>query len=191
MSIIKYGSKQQFHNSFVPKRIGMILLEADLVSPGQIEVALYDKVHSSHLRLGEILALRGWIQPETADFFAQDWQNLIRQKSRQPLGWYLQQAALLNEKEINTILEEQKYTGIRFGSSAVVRGMLKSTTLDFFLMHLFPQEFQASSFQYTHSLVKNKPKDLETFWGSDKNSNDIVLPVENSNPDDCEIKWIG
>lgn len=191
MSIIKYGSKQQFHNSFVPKRIGMILLEADLVSPGQIEVALYDKVHSSHLRLGEILALRGWIQPETADFFAQDWQNLIRQKSRQPLGWYLQQAALLNEKEINTILEEQKYTGIRFGSSAVLRGMLKSTTLDFFLMHLFPQEVQTSSFQYTHSLVKNKPKDLETFWGSNNDNNNIVLPVKNSNLDDCEIKWIG
>ena len=191
MSIIKYGSKQQFHNSFVPKRIGMILLEADLVSPGQIEVALYDKVHSSHLRLGEILALRGWIQPETADFFAQDWQNLIRQKSRQPLGWYLQQAALLNEREINTILEEQKYTGIRFGSSAVLRGMLKSTTLDFFLMHLFPQEVQTSSFQYTHSLVKNKPKDLETFWGSNNDNNNIVLPVKNSNLDDCEIKWIG
>ncbi len=119
-----------------PKRLGIILLEADLVSVAQIEVALHDQVHSPNLRLGEILAIRNWIQQETADFFARDWLLLIQEKSRNPIGWYLQQAALLKEKQINSILEEQKLTGLRFGAVAVLQGIIESTTLDFFLFSI-------------------------------------------------------
>ncbi len=186
---IKSVSLKQSPYSINPKRLGMILLEADLVSVAQIEVALHDQVHSPHLRLGEILAIRGWIQPETADFFAQDWSNLIKQKSRNPLGWYLQQAALLKEGDIKTILDEQKFTGVRFGAVAVLQGILKSTTLDFFLMYLFPKEFTASHFQHTHGLKGNR----ELPFGISKldlGVNHTDLPVQDSEPEDFEIKWI-
>ena len=151
-----------------PKRLGIILLEADLVSVAQIEVALHDQVHSPNLRLGEILAIRGWIKQETADFFAQDWPDLIKQKSRKRLGWYLQQAALLKEEDINKILDEQRVTGIRFGTVAVLQGFLKSTTLDFFLMYLFPKEFKVSPCQNLSGLkgkrqLPSKSSNLELF----------------------------
>ncbi|MDJ0688004.1 MAG: hypothetical protein QNJ41_05815 [Xenococcaceae cyanobacterium MO_188.B32] len=129
-----------------PKPLGMVLREADLVSIPQLQLALQSQTDYPHLRLGEILALRGWLKPETADFLAQDWLQLVQQKTRKPLGYYLQKSALLDEKHIKAILEEQKATGIRFGTVAVLQGLLKSTTLDFFLMYLFPKEVGVSSF---------------------------------------------
>ena len=134
------------HSSY-QKRLGEILIEADLVSIPKINVALKDQMHSHHMRsmrLGEILSMRGWIQKETADFLALKWSDLIQHNSRQPLGWYLQQSRLLEEKDINRILEEQKRIEIRFGTIAVLQGYFKKTTLDFFLMYLFPKEFNIS-----------------------------------------------
>lgn len=129
-----------------PKRIGTILREADLVSIPQLDLALRDQSNFPDMRLGEILAMRGWIKPETADFFVQDWSQVLTKKDRQPLGQYLIQSALLEPEQLKIILEEQKYTGIRFGTIAVMQGVLKSTTLDFFLMHLFPKEITVSPF---------------------------------------------
>lgn len=131
---------------FKPKPIGTILQEADLVSLSQIERALQAKNQHPHLRLGELLAMYGWIKSETADFFVQDWLNVLKNKERDPLGYYLQQAALLDQNQIEFILAEQRKTGIRFGTVAVLQGLLKSTTLDFFLSHLFPQELNVSPF---------------------------------------------
>lgn len=129
-----------------PKLFGMVLREADLVSIPQIQLALQSQKDHPQLRLGDILALRGWLKPETADFLVQDWPKLLQQKEKKPLGYYLQKSALLEEKQIKAILEEQKASGIRFGTVAVLQGLLKSTTLDFFLMYLFPQEAGISPF---------------------------------------------
>jgi hypothetical protein len=129
-----------------PKRIGSILQEADLVSLSQVERALQSKERYPHLRLGELLAMHGWVKSETADFFVQDWSNVLRNKERDPLGCYLKQAALLDRNQIELILAEQRKTGIRFGTVAVLQGLLKSTTLDFFLSHLFPEELNVSPF---------------------------------------------
>ena len=126
------------------KLIGETLLEADLVSIHQIKVALQDQRYNPNLLLGEILAIRGWVEEETADFFALDWPNLLKHNSREPLGWYLQQAGFLEAKDVNRILEEQSTREVRFGSLAVMYGFLKQTTLDFFLRYLFPQEFKIS-----------------------------------------------
>ena len=128
-----------------PKSLGMVLQEAHLVSLPQIELALQDQIYYPYLRLGEILALRGWIKQETADFFAQEWWTLTKHRTRKPLGYYLQKSALIEEKHIEAILEEQRITGIRFGSVAVLQGLLNSQTLDFFLNYLFPREVGASS----------------------------------------------
>ena len=134
------------------KPLGEILQEADLISPSRIELALQAQNQHPHLRLGEILAMCNWLEPKTADFFAQDWFNLIRQEHKEPLGYYLQQAALLDEGQIKQVLAEQQETGIRFGTVAVLQGFLKSTTLDFFLMNLFPDELNVSPFINMHSI---------------------------------------
>ena len=131
---------------FKPKRIGTILQEADLVSLSQIERALQEKNQYPHLRLGELLAMHGWVKSETADFFVQDWSNVLKNQDKDPLGYYLQQAALLDQDQIELILAEQRKTGIRFGTVAVLQGLLKSTTLDFFLSYLYPEELNVSPF---------------------------------------------
>ncbi len=141
-----------------PKKIGTVLREADLVSSSQIELALQAKQQYSHLRLGEIIAMQGWLKPETADFFVEEWFNLLKQRYREPLGYYLQQAALLEQEHVEAILEEHIQTGVRFGTVAVLQGFIKSTTLDFFLMHLFPQQLDDSPFANMRSSCPAKPR---------------------------------
>ncbi|MGL5796479.1 MAG: hypothetical protein ACRC06_19150, partial [Waterburya sp.] len=75
--------------------LGKILQEADLVSSSQIQAALQTQIQAPDLRIGEILAQRGLIKPETADFFAQDWSKVVAQSDKNALGYYLRQAAIL------------------------------------------------------------------------------------------------
>ncbi len=131
---------------FSPKPLGSILWEAGLVTPAQIEVALQDQQYY-RLPLGEILALHGWIQQETADFFAEDWPTIVIASYIQPLGHYLRSAALLNEEQIQQILLEQKQLGVRFGALAVLKGWVKQQTVDYFLENLVPQAKDFSDFQ--------------------------------------------
>jgi hypothetical protein len=128
------------------KTLGEILQEADLVSSRQIDSALQDKTHYPDLRIGEILAYKKLIKPETADFFVQDWTKAVIESEKNALGYYLNQAAILDSKQIELILAEQRASGVRFGTVAVFQGFIKSTTLDFFLTNLFPQESQVSPF---------------------------------------------
>lgn len=128
------------------KTLGEILQEADLVSSRQIESALQDKIQYPDLRIGEILAHKKWIKPETADFFAQDWSKAVMESEKNALGYYLKQAAILDSEQIELILAQQKASGVRFGTVAVFQGFMKSTTLDFFLTNLFPQESNVSPF---------------------------------------------
>jgi hypothetical protein len=128
------------------KTLGEILREADLVSSWQIESALQDKIQYPDLRIGEILAQKNLLKSETADFFAQDWTKAVIESDKQALGYYLQQAAILDRAQIELILAQQRVSGVRFGTVAVLQGFLKSTTLDFFLANLFPEEFAVSPF---------------------------------------------
>lgn len=123
------------HRDSLP--LGQVLQQAGLISESQLEVALYDQILFSDLRLGEILALRGWIKRETADFFAQKWQSL-RNQPRQRLGFYLKEAALLDEEKVSVIISSQRMgaTRFRFGTLAVIMGWIKPKTRDFFLEHL-------------------------------------------------------
>jgi hypothetical protein len=128
------------------KTLGEILREADLVSSWQIESALQDKIKYPDLRIGEILAQKKLLKPETADFFAQDWSRAVIESDKHALGYYLQQAAILDRQQIDLILAQQRVSGVRFGTVAVLQGFLKSTTLDFFLANLFPEESAVSPF---------------------------------------------
>ena len=178
-----------FSFSIQPKRLGVILQEANLISLPQIELALRDQTYYPDLRLGEIIAMRGWIKQETADFFAQNWWSLLKQKERKSLGYYLQKSGLLEEEQVEAILQEQRATGIRFGSIAVLQGLLKSQTLDFFLMNLFPKEFSKSSL--VSKRQANNQKSQPSF-----ETPTLIQDLEPSKPEvedteDFEITWIG
>lgn len=137
------------------QRLGEILQHAHLVSPAQIEVALMEQAQQPERRLGEILARRGWLKQETADFFAQQWEALVAQSQtdsqsplKQPLGYYLQSAALLDESQIRAIISEQEQgrLWVRLGAFAVLKGWLKQSTVDFFVENLFPEHLNESPF---------------------------------------------
>ena len=132
--------------SIKTKLLGQILQEADLISSFQLETALLERVKYPDLRIGEILVQNGAIDSQTADFFVQDWSNAIVEPEKNALGYYLERAGILNSEQIEVILAEQRATGVRFGTVAVFQGFLKSTTLDFFLANLFPEEIDTSPF---------------------------------------------
>jgi hypothetical protein len=116
--------------------LGEILQQADLVSAAQIQLVLQDQKIYTDLKIGEILALRGWVKQETSDFFASEWQRIIKQSEKKPIGYYLKQAGLLDEEQVTRILEEQKRIWMRFGALAVLQGSVKQGTIDFFLKNL-------------------------------------------------------
>ncbi|MBE9175083.1 hypothetical protein IQ225_06775 [Synechocystis salina LEGE 06155] len=117
------------------KPIGIILQEAKLITPGQLEVALYEQKQFQML-LGEILSHHGWISQETADFFVDLWPAMVGQPVQGPIGYYLKMAHLLNEEQIERILREQQRLGVRFGSVAVLKGWLKEETINFFVKNI-------------------------------------------------------
>ncbi|NJM87475.1 MAG: hypothetical protein HC847_10045 [Hydrococcus sp. RU_2_2] len=118
------------------KPLGLVLQKAALVSPAQIQVALRDRRQYKDLRIGEILALHGWIKPQTANFFAEQWPLLIEKQWEYPIGYYLKQAALLSDVQVNAIVTEQKQIveRLRFGELTIEKQWLKPDTIDLFLM---------------------------------------------------------
>jgi|GEM_PF-4961060 len=58
---------QRPHDDSYTKRLGNYLVEAELVTPAQIEVALADQ-RSTGARLGDILVARGWLRQGTIEF---------------------------------------------------------------------------------------------------------------------------
>ncbi|NOK70999.1 MAG: tetratricopeptide repeat protein [Chloroflexi bacterium AL-N10] len=118
------------------KPLGTVLQKADLISTEQIEMALRKQTKYKNKRLGEILASQGLIKQETANFFAEQWPTLVSETSQQPLGQYLKRAFLLNETQIEDILSEQKRTGLRFGTLVALKGLIKQTTINFFVESL-------------------------------------------------------
>ena len=122
------------------KPIGQILQEADLIRASQLEVALRDQIYDRDLRLGEILALRGWIEQDTANFFAQEWFEIINRRIKHPIGFYLKRAGLLKEEDIGNILVYQHQYSLRFGDTVIKQGLVRPNTVNFFLQNLFPSQ---------------------------------------------------
>lgn len=122
--------------------IGEILQSAGLVQQEQVQKALNFQKKFTKMKLGEILVIQDKIQSKTIDFFVNKWAA-IKQKGHQfPIGYYLQQASLLNNQQILEILVEQKDNQLRFGDIVVAKKWLSSDTVEFFLNHLsehFPQ----------------------------------------------------
>ncbi|ACK72914.1 hypothetical protein PCC7424_4551 [Gloeothece citriformis PCC 7424] len=128
-------------STIAPKKpLGLILREAGLISIPQLELALQDQIRLRDLRIGEILALRGWLKQQTADFFAEEWPQLLIHRPHQPISYYLKAAGLLNEQQIQSILNEQPVMAMEFGAMAVLKGLIKKATLSFFIEHLCEEE---------------------------------------------------
>lgn len=156
------------HNSLAStptkkKPLGQLLNEAGLISAQQIETALIDQlVNNSPKKIGEIFAERGWIEQQTADFFVEQWHELLNQEQKQPLVYYLREAALLSETQINNILEERSKSAkkTRFHHLAVQKGLIKKETVDFFVRNLLARKKKktiddTSSFATPYDLLKN------------------------------------
>ncbi|MEL6496072.1 MAG: hypothetical protein AAFQ41_13265 [Cyanobacteria bacterium J06623_7] len=131
-------SKNIMVRSTVPELLGETLNKAGLISPAQIDVALTDLNYNPDLRIGEVFALRGWLGQQTADFFADEWHPLLIQSDKYPLGYYLVKSGLLTGEQTYLMLQEQKQLWIKFGSIAILRGLITQETLNFFLDRLFP-----------------------------------------------------
>ncbi len=134
--------------------LGTVLQQAGLVSNDQVKTALLQQKQTGNdLRIGEILASQGRIDPKTADFFAERWSTVTKEKAQLPIGQYLKQAALLNERQIQEILEEQQQSKLKFGEMAIAKGWLKPATVRFFVKYLTPQS--KSTLEVKQSVLSN------------------------------------
>ncbi len=156
--------------------LGEILKDAGLITAPQIEVALHDQTYYQDMRFGEILALRGWIKSDTADFFVEEWWDLIKNEKKQPLGFYLKKAGLLTEKQIKLVLQEQDNTLLRFGTTAVLKGLLKQETVDFFLENLFPNQISKRTLAPT--IIEEQPKKKRNQITKEDITHWVVLSTE-------------
>lgn len=66
------------------KRLGGYLVEAGLLTPAQVDVALNDQKMTG-MRFGEILAARGWVKQQTIEYLMQK-VILPEQQALQPEG---------------------------------------------------------------------------------------------------------
>lgn len=146
------------------KPIGEILQEAGLITSPQLEVALRDQTYYQDMRLGEILALRGWVKQDTADFFVQEWFKVVNQRIEHPIGFYLQKAGLLTEQDIKVILLEQHKYSLRFGDIAVKQGLIKPNTVEFFLQNLFPSQLRKPTQKKQWKPENKITSDDITYW---------------------------
>lgn len=145
--------------SLKDKLLGEILEEAGLILPGQIQVALMEQTIYTELKLGEILVLHNWIEQQTADFFGEKIKIIIQETEKRKLGYYLSEAGLLGEDQINAIIEEQKKLGVKFGALAVLKGCIKQDTLTFFLDNLMPNKEKTTDFQYLDKTTINSKRE--------------------------------
>jgi hypothetical protein len=140
---LRFGTRisSSFHQVRVPTPedhqrqhpLGDLLLAAGLLSQPQLDSALAEKGHCQML-LGEIVALRGWIHPETVDFLLRERDDIFpREPGRHPIGEYLKAARLLTEEQIVEALRLQKRQKMYFGVAVVQQGYIKQDTMDFFL----------------------------------------------------------
>lgn len=125
--------------------IGSLLEQAALISAAQVQVALQDQSFCGS-RIGEILAMRGWIKQETADFFAEQWPLILQDPSGIPIGACLQQAFLVTSEQVEQAIKNQQSNGLRIGAIFVLNGWVKQPTVDFFLKVLAPQRVTESPF---------------------------------------------
>ena len=186
--------------------LGEALVAAELINQDQLTVALKQQHQFPELRLGEIMTQWGWLSEKTVTFFAQRWPFIIEVEKNRPIGYFFQQAGLLNEQQIEKILEEHQQLGLKFGEVGVLQGCIKRATLDFFLKFLLSPKASGSrediyskttatkdeTFSARETLVINSDQSRERLKSrnlkddpSDEDTLDLAMV------DTDEIPWIG
>ncbi len=136
--------------------IGKLLHNAGLISEKQLENALNIQAKYTKMKLGEILVLQEGLKPKTIDFFVNRWSKIKTEGRQFPIGYYLKNADLLKEEEIQSILTEQKQNQLKFGTLAVQKGWLKQNTIDFFLDTLSIKPPKLISLDFLEQYNQNK-----------------------------------
>ncbi|RMF20704.1 MAG: low-complexity protein, partial [Cyanobacteria bacterium J083] len=133
--------------------LGEILVEAGLITPAQISVALSEQQQQVKLKIGEILVAHGWIEKKTIEFFVHDWQKILtnHKKKKKPLVYYFNKSGLINKQQINLILAEQKQRKekVRFHTLAIEKRYIKPITVSFFLAYIFDIYINTSNLYYS------------------------------------------
>ena len=122
--------------NLVIKPLGEALEQAGLISNYQIRTALDIQSKDNQAKLGEILVSQGIIKQQTVDFFADQLPKLLEQRKTEPLGYYLQEASLIESQQIANLLDEQKQKKLLLGELLLEKGLLRKKTLNFFLQYL-------------------------------------------------------
>ena len=187
----------QTHQS-IHKRIGELLIEANLLTPAQVQVALYDQQQFSSMKLGEIFVFRGWLNQQTADFFGETWTNLCQQGPAQSLGECLCAAGLVDDNCVEQIIEEQARNGYRFGANAVLLGFINQQTLDYFLENLFPDRKQEGHYVFNgkQRIMQPQSRVMEEIQSQSpsgflKPKEEIDSAKQTSSTSDEDISWVG
>ena len=117
--------------------IGLLLQHAGLISDKQLHNALKLQAQYPQMKLGEILVLQEGLRIKTINFFVDRWQDIVDEGQNFPIGYYLTQACLLTEKQVEIILQEQKNNQQKFGQLAVEKRWIEQKTINFFIDNLF------------------------------------------------------
>ena len=116
--------------------IGLLLQHAGLISDKQLNNALELQAQYPQMKLGEILVLQEGLRIKTINFFVDRWQDVVDEGQTFPIGYYLSQACLLTEKQVEIILQEQKNNQQKFGQLAVEKRWIEQETINFFIDNL-------------------------------------------------------
>ena len=186
--------------------LGEALVDAQLINQDQLTVALKQQHQFPELRLGEIMTQWGWLSEKTVTFFAQRWPFIVEAEKNRPIGYFFQQAGLLNEQDIDRILKEHKRLGLKFGEVGVLQGCIKRATLDFFLKFLLPKKGSDSQWDIYFKTTATKGDTLTTketlIINSDQPRKSLKSNKVDDDPsdedtldlamvDNDEITWIG
>jgi hypothetical protein len=113
-----------------PRQIGAYLVERQLITPDQLQAALYEqrglKRHGNFVQLGDLLLQKGWVSPGTLAnaLVAQIKEKIKSAGSAGPrfLGEYLLAEELITPMQLETVLEEQMR--LRLAGQRVALGSL-------------------------------------------------------------------
>ncbi|UZQ56116.1 hypothetical protein OOK60_08705 [Trichothermofontia sichuanensis B231] len=113
--------------------LGAWLVEAGLLTPYQVKVALVDQQYEPRYRFGEVLLSRAWIKVTTLEFFLHLERAFTPEFHRLKLGQRLQVAGLVGETEIQAaIAQQQQQRQLRLGQILCRQGLIQPKTADFF-----------------------------------------------------------
>lgn len=141
--------------------LGLLLQNAGLISNKQLQNALKIQSQYTQMKLGEILVIQEEIKAKTINFFVNEWHEFVARGRQFPIGYYLKNAALLDDKQIEIILQEQKHNQQKFGVLAAQKGWIKQSTINFLVDSLSkaPQLMSLTSLEeYNNSTLHLEKK---------------------------------